>query len=106
MKVPDLKNDPAIQYLNHGKKINLADKPPRLQEGQKNGIAGEGDKVEISSQSRDLKKIQDILAQTPDIRSEKVATIKKAIEEGRYQVNAENIAQKMIQEVLVESSRE
>ena len=104
MKIPDLKNDPAIQYLNQGNRVNLADKPSGLQEGQKAGIAG--DKVEISPQSRDLKKMQDILAQTPDVRSEKVAALKKAVEEGRYQVSAENIAQKMIQEILVESSRE
>ena len=48
--------------------------------------------MEISSQSRDLQKIHDILAQTPDIRSEKVAALKKAVAEGRYQVSAENIA--------------
>jgi len=104
MKIPDLKNDPAVQYLTQGNKANPADKPPGVQEGQKAGVAG--DKVEISSQSRELQKIHDILAQTPDIRSEKVAALKKAIEEGRYQVSAENIAQKMIQEILVESSRE
>ncbi len=104
MKIPDLKNDPVIQYLNQGNKVNLADKPSGLQEREKAGVSG--DKVEISSQSRDLNKVQDILAQTPDVRSEKVAALKKAVEEGRYQVSAENIAQKMIQEVLVESSRE
>lgn len=104
MKIPDLKNDPTIQYLNQGNKVTLPEKPPALPEGQKPGAAG--DKVEISSQSRELQKMQDILAQTPDVRSEKVAAIKKAIEEGRYQVNAENVAQKMIQEILVESSRE
>jgi len=103
MKIPDLKNDPVIQYLNQGNKASHADKPPRLQEGEKAGIAG--DKVEISSQSRDLKKMQDILAQTPDIRSEKVSALKKAVEEGRYQVSAEKVAQKMIEEILVESSR-
>ena len=104
MKIPDLKNDPAVQYLTQGNKASPADKPHGLQEGQKAGVAG--DKVEISSQSRELQKIHDILAQTPDIRSEKVAALKKEVAEGRYQVSAENIAAKMIQEILVESSRE
>jgi len=104
MKVSDLKNDQTVQYINQGNKSAPVEKAQNLQEGGKTGIAG--DKVEISSQSRDLKKIHDILAQTPDIRSEKVAALKKAVEEGHYQVNAENIAAKIIQEMLVESSKE
>jgi negative regulator of flagellin synthesis FlgM len=104
MKISDLKNDQAVQYINQGNKSAPVEKAQGPQEGEKAGTAG--DKVEISSQSRDLQKIHDILAQTPDVRSEKVAALKKAIEEGRYQVSAENIAQKMIQEILVESSRE
>jgi negative regulator of flagellin synthesis FlgM len=104
MKISDLKNDQAVQYLNQGNKSAPVEKAQGLNEGGKSGIAG--DKVEISSQSRDMQKIHDILAQTPDIRSEKVAALKKAIEEGRYQVSAEKIAEKMIQEILGESSRE
>ena len=104
MKIPDLKNDPAVQYLTQGNKASPADKSSGLMEGQKAGVAG--DKVEISSQSRELQKIHDILVQTPDIRSEKVAALKKAVSEGRYQVSAENIAVKMIQAILVESDKE
>jgi negative regulator of flagellin synthesis FlgM len=104
MKISDLKNDQAVSIINQGNKSAPAEKAQGLQEGVKAGIAG--DKVEISSQSRDLKKIHDVLAQTPDMRSEKVAALKKAVAEGRYQVSAENIAAKMIQEILVESSRE
>ena len=104
MKVSDLNNDQAVQYIGQGNKSSPVEKMQGLQEGAKNGILG--DKVEISSQSRDLKKIHDILARTPDMRSEKVAALKKAVAEGRYQVSAENIAAKMIQEILVESSKE
>ncbi len=104
MKIPDLKNDPAVQYLNQASKANPADKPNGLQEGQKGGIPG--DKVEISSQSRDLKKIHDILEQSPDIRSEKVEALKKAVEEGRYRIKAEDIAAKMVKEIIVEANKE
>lgn len=104
MKISDLKNDQTIQYINQGNKPNPADKAPGVQESPKANVLA--DKVEISSQSRDLKKIQDILGQTPDIRSEKVAALKKAIEEGRYQVSAQNIAAKMVKEIIVESNKE
>jgi negative regulator of flagellin synthesis FlgM len=104
MKISDLKNDPTVQYINQGNKANPVDKAPGLQESQKSDVLA--DKVEISSQSRDLKKIHDILGQTPDIRSEKVAVLKKAVEEGRYQVRAEDIAAKMVKEIIVESNKE
>jgi negative regulator of flagellin synthesis FlgM len=104
MKISDLKNDQAVSIINQGNKSAPAEKAQALQEGGKTVVSG--DKVEISSQSRDLKKIHDILGRTPDIRSEKVAALKKAVAEGRYQVSAEDIAAKMIQEILVESSRE
>ena len=104
MKISDLKNDPNVQYINQGNKSNPVDRTSGLQESQKASVLA--DKVEISSQSRDLKKIHDILGQTPDIRSEKVAALKKAIEGGRYQVSAEDIAAKMVKEIIVESNKE
>ena len=104
MKISDLKNDQTVQYINQGNKAKPVDRAPGLQESQKANVLA--DKVEISSQSRDLKKIHDILGQTPDIRSEKVAALKKAIEGGRYQVSAEDIAAKMVKEIIVESNKE
>jgi negative regulator of flagellin synthesis FlgM len=104
MKISDFKNDQAVQYLNQANKANLVDKPPISREAKTSGVLA--DKVEISSQSRDLKKIHDILAETPDVRSERVAVLKKAVEAGQYQVSAENIAQKMIRDIIVESNKE
>jgi negative regulator of flagellin synthesis FlgM len=104
MKVSDLKNDQTVQYINQGNKANPGEKAPGIQESQEPNV--HADRVEISAQSRDLKKMNDILAQTPDIRMEKVAALKKAVEEGRYQVNAANIAGKMVKEILVESNKE
>lgn len=104
MKISDLKNGQTVQYINQGNKAAPMEKPPGLQERGKTGLAG--DKVEISSQSRDLQRIHEVLAQTPDIRSEKVATLKKAVAEGRYQVKAEDIAAKMVKQMIVESGKE
>ena len=104
MKISDLKNDQAVQYLNQQSKPNPVEKSPVSLETNKFSVPA--DKVEISTQSRDLRKIHNILEETPDIRSEKVAALKKAVEERRYQVSAENIAQKMVRDIVVESSKE
>jgi flagellar biosynthesis anti-sigma factor FlgM len=46
------------------------------------------------------------LAETPDVRAERVAALKKAIDEGRYHVSAKDIAAKMVKEIIVESNKE
>jgi len=104
MKISDLKNDPTVPFLNQAKKANPVDKAPGPQETQQSNVLA--DTVEISSRSRDLKKIHDILGQTPDIRSEKGAALKKAVARGLYQVRAEDIAAKMVKEIIVESNKE
>ncbi|MGQ9695885.1 MAG: flagellar biosynthesis anti-sigma factor FlgM [Thermodesulfobacteriota bacterium] len=52
--------------------------------------------------SKELDKIYDILANTPDIRWDRVNELKKLISAGQYHVPAELIAEKMWQEFLME----
>jgi negative regulator of flagellin synthesis FlgM len=52
-----------------------------------------------------MKKIHEILATTPEVRTEKVAALKEAVADGTYKVKAEDIADKMIQEMILEFNR-
>ena len=104
MKVSNLNSEnQAIQLINQSTKSVQSEQKTGGQTGSK--VSGAVDKVEISPQSRDLKKIQTVLAMTPDVRTEKVAALKKAIDEGIYQVKAEDIADKMLKEIIVEMNR-
>jgi flagellar biosynthesis anti-sigma factor FlgM len=60
------------------------------------------DRVELSVQSKELQKIHDLLQKTPDVRSERVSNLKESIQEGRYQVDSEGLARKMIKEGILE----
>ncbi len=51
------------------------------------------------------KRIAEILASTPDVRKNKIEAIKKAIAEGSYQVEAAEIARKMLKELVTEVKR-
>ena len=44
--------------------------------------------------------IEKILEQTPDIREEKVAALRKAIKSGAYAIHSKTIADRMIKESL------
>ena len=62
------------------------------------------DRVEISKKAREreFKEIRGLLEKVPDVREEKVAALKTAIEDGTYQVKGEEIAKKMIKEGIDE----
>jgi negative regulator of flagellin synthesis FlgM len=55
------------------------------------------DTVEISNRSRELARARQAVDAAPDVRSEKVAAIKKSIEDGTYSVSPQLLAQKLLE---------
>lgn len=55
-----------------------------------------GDKVTISSEGRELQALRQRLAETPDVRTERVQQLRALIEKGEYKVSAEAIAERML----------
>ena len=104
MKIQDVKNDgQSIQLITQGMKPPHSEKNPPASSVSSSDAGS--DRVEISPQSRDMKKIHEILAATPEVRTEKVAALKEAIAEGTYKVKTEDIADKMVQEMTLEFNR-
>lgn len=56
------------------------------------------DEVTLSPEGRELQALQRRLAETPDVRREKVEALRAAIEKGEYHVSAEKIAERMIEQ--------
>jgi negative regulator of flagellin synthesis FlgM len=104
MKIHQVRDEGQnIQPIKQGMKPSPSEKnsaPPNM-----DSQASVSDRVELSLQSRDIKKIHEILAATPEIRTEKVTALRKAITEGTYKVKAEDIADKMVQEFILELNR-
>lgn len=46
------------------------------------------------------KRILEVLEATPEVRKDKIAELKKSIAEGTYHVKADDIAEKIIKELL------
>lgn len=63
---------------------------------EKSGAAGRADRVQISSEAEKVRFVQEVVRKTPDIRADKVDKIKALIKEGKYDVSAEDLAQKLI----------
>jgi len=57
---------------------------------------GTRDSVSLSSTAQNLAKIETELKTLPDVDQSKVDAIKAQIESGDYQINSQNLAQKML----------
>ena len=60
------------------------------------------EKVSISQEARDIKKIKEIIEKTEDVRADKVALLKKKIAEGDYAIKGKDITDNMLREFLLE----
>lgn len=56
----------------------------------------ENDKVEISQTGKDIATAKKAIAETSDIREDRVEAIKKQMAEGTYAVSMEDVADKMM----------
>jgi flagellar biosynthesis anti-sigma factor FlgM len=54
------------------------------------------DKVSLSQASKEMQLAKSAVADVPEIREEKVALIKQAIADNRYELNSEKIAEKLV----------
>ena len=59
-----------------------------------------GVRSDISSQAREFSHAKKLAGQSPDIREDRVADLKKRIAEGSYEIDAENVADRLVEDHL------
>lgn len=69
------------------------------------GAAADGVKASISSKARDQARAREIASRTPDVREDRIAELKQRIAQGRYHIDADAIADRMVDEHLRSGSR-
>ncbi|MBW2092235.1 MAG: flagellar biosynthesis anti-sigma factor FlgM [Deltaproteobacteria bacterium] len=60
------------------------------------------DRVEISVRSREIARAKELAESAPAVRQEKVEAVKAQLAAGTYQINSEDVAEKIIKESLSE----
>ena len=61
--------------------------------------ANKSDQVHLSEKGKELAELKQVIQQMPEIRTDKVEALKKAIQEGSYQVDSFKIAGKILEEI-------
>ncbi len=90
------------QIINHAGGVKNPDENREITHSHKKRIASSNDDVVLSSRSKEMQRIYQILQETPDIRTEKIAALKKAIQEGKYSVDPQTLAEKMLNESFLD----
>lgn len=55
-----------------------------------------GENVSLSSQAKNLKQLEQKLGDYPEMDDERISAIRSALENGTYKIDAEQLAQKML----------
>ena len=104
MKISEVKpQTDTTQYIEQTQKSkqpekNQVSQPPETTSQQT-------DKVDLSDQSKEMKKIYTAQQMAPDIRTDRVNEVKQLIDQNRYQVDSNAVAEKMIRESIFELNR-
>jgi negative regulator of flagellin synthesis FlgM len=61
------------------------------------------EQIAISSKAKDIQKATEAVSTAPDIRTEKVERIKNEIAKGDYRVSSEDLAEKVLENIITES---
>lgn len=77
-------------------------KPEQLKKTEKNNLNQEVDKVDISHKAQELQLYKAKLAQVPEVREGLVAILKKAIQEGTFQIDSKKIAEGIAEEIRLD----
>ncbi len=89
----------AIKVLDTTRKGESARKGEAAADADRN----RGDQVTISSRGNDLGRLAELAKAAPEIRSERVAELKSALEDGSLKVDSRELAAKMFKEMSLES---
>jgi flagellar biosynthesis anti-sigma factor FlgM len=104
MKISEIKpHAETTQYVEQAQKSKQPEKNQVSQSS--NTTSQQTDKVDLSDQSKEMKKIYTAQQMAPDIRTDRVNEVKKLIEENRYQVDSKAVAEKKIRESIFELNR-
>lgn len=98
MKVQNQPGNPTSAA--HTRSAGKADKAGTPEASRKAGdavIAGSA-KTDISGKAKEMNLAKKVATEAPDVREDKVAHIKSLIAQGKYEVDPDAIAEKMVEE--------
>jgi negative regulator of flagellin synthesis FlgM len=93
-RIGQRQNDPGVAGPGATRRHDRTGNEPKPEQDR---VRPTSDSVEISDRSRELARARQAVDAAPDVRADKVAAIKKRIEDGTYSVSPELLARKLME---------
>lgn len=71
--------------------------PASAEQAKSSAQSARGDSVSLSNQAKNLKQLEQKLGDYPEMDDDRIAEIRSALENGTYKIDAEKLAQKMLE---------
>jgi negative regulator of flagellin synthesis FlgM len=98
---------PGNEFRTKGKtiqdRVRVADKAATTKSQVGTSYTSGTEQIAISSKAKDIQKATEAVNAAPVIRVEKVDQIKNQIADGSYRVSSEQLAEKIIENIITES---
>lgn len=91
-QILDTKNTEKAGALGNQKKTDSV--------GAQRASTDSSSMIEISDNAKLMKRATEIVMQSPDVRADRVASLKKSIQDGSYKVDSAKIADRLVDEHL------
>ena len=99
---------PGNNFRTKGKtiqdRVNVGGKAASTKSQGGTSSTGGTEQIAISSKAKDIQKATEAVNTAPDIRIEKVDRIKEQITNGTYSVSSEQLAEKILENIITESN--
>jgi negative regulator of flagellin synthesis FlgM len=102
MEIPG--NDFRVKGKTIQSRIKAGDKTANTKSQGGTSSTGGTEQIAISSKAKDIQKATEAVNAAPDIRIEKVERIKDQIANGSYGVSSEQLAEKILENIIKESN--
>jgi flagellar biosynthesis anti-sigma factor FlgM len=90
-----IENDQILSVINRYKSDPLEKKEGSSPAREKKPTES-GDRVELSLNNSEIEQLKQTMQGISDVRAERVASLKKSIDEGTYSVAGDKVAEKML----------
>jgi negative regulator of flagellin synthesis FlgM len=92
-------NNPVEVKDLYGKVNDLNKKEKSGKSSDTEKTSGERDKISLSGKAQEINELKALINDLPDIRTDKVEQLKKAIDTGAYNIDSYKVAEKMLEEI-------
>ena len=98
MRIPGPETNNNAQRPENTARSNEVTRTKPSEDVDKNNEVAASDRVDLSSQARDIQRAREVAQGAPEIRAEKVEAARRAVQSGNLNLKGEDLAEKILQD--------